>query len=197
MHRRTFVRGVGIATLGACIRRDASPRQVATPRGEPAWDPWREALDGARQRAIARIRDYRTAATFPRNHRIFGHAPTFIDDQGRPCAVAYLMQRSGYGELARTIARTDNHVYIERIEEPRAIEWIRFSGLTKAECAFIQPRYPKRPYRGLILDRDRLLDHFIAVEQQLERDREASLDIALEQLAPLIEAGASIARVVH
>lgn len=131
MKRRAFLTTLGLGAVaagGAAVAETFS--KPPRPSGSAELDRWKQALAGARLYAITRLRAYRTAGRFPRNHRIFGHTPTFIDPSGTPCAVGYLMQRSGGERLARQIADTDNHVYIERIKDGPALDWIVFSGLT-------------------------------------------------------------------
>ena len=164
---------------------------------------WRASLGQARERAIGRLRMYREAGTFPRNHRVLGTTPTFVDEHGTPCAVGYLMLRSGRQDLVTSIARADNNVYIEQIVDGPALAWILHSGLTQEECAQIQPSYDweKRP---MPIEPDepppaqqRLIAHFTALEHQLLDATDVSLDQALARLAPRIARGASIGQVVQ
>lgn len=223
--RRRFLHnlGLGCATVGAaCAAPITTGSTVAVPQPEPPpvppgefakppggsadVDRWRDALAAARLREVARLRDYRVAGRFPQNHRIFGRVPTFIDERGTPCAVGYLMQRSGRSELAAEISRTNNHVYVEKIADGPALDWILHSGLTQEECATIQPSYgwrdpPKRLPMPLPPDEDderqQLVLHFASLEQHLLRDSETSLDAALARLAPQIRRGDPIARVIR
>lgn len=160
----------------------------------PKVDAWRNALAEARRREIKRLHAYRVRGAFPHNHRIFGRTPEFIDTRGVPCAVGYLMQESGYADLAADIAQRDNNVYIERIKDGPALEWMLHSGLTQEECAYIQPSYNWRP-RPVPHppppppedhERERLIAHFTNVEAQLLAETNASLDRVLERLASRI-----------
>jgi hypothetical protein len=203
MQRRAFLASLGVTAATAGV---ASAKSFSKPPTSPALDRWRQTLAGARLYQITRLREYSAAGRFPQNHRIFGQIPVFIDEHGTHCAVGYLMHRSGAGAIAADVARTNNHVYVERIGGGPALDWILFSGLTQAECAYIQPSYNWRPP----VDRppvpvpiepptqqQRLRTHFAAVEQQLLRNTNASLDAALARLAPLIEKGASLDRVAR
>lgn len=166
---------------------------------------WKQALAGARLYAITRLREYRAAGQFPRNHRILGRVPTFIDPQGRPCAVGYLMQRSGNQALAAQIANDTNNIYIEQIKSGPALDWIKFSGLTQGECAHIQPSYdwhkppiePIDPDNPTDRERDRLRAHFDAVVSKLLDNTTSALTSCVATLEPLIAAGASIDRVAR
>jgi hypothetical protein len=205
MNRRSFLI-LGAASLAA---RAANANGFAKPPGgkpgSSSLDAWRNALGAARSREIARLRTYRNHGRFPHNHRILGRTPTFIDERGVPCAVGYLMQQSGARDLASTIARTDNNVYIEYIADGPALEWILHSGLTQEECATIQPSYrwrdpyyPVRPPPPPTDDEERqmLIGHFRAVERQLLDQTKTSLDVALERLASRIANGDTLDRVV-
>lgn len=49
---------------------------------------------------------------FPRNFDFQERTPLFIDANGTPCAVAYLMLESGWTEDARANAQTQNNAYV-------------------------------------------------------------------------------------
>ena len=115
MNRRLVLKTLGIGAASMCTTRVATAKTFAKPPASPELDRWRDGLGAARLREITRLREYRKAGTFPRNHRVLGRIPTFIDTNGRACAVGFLMQRSGQGELAARIAKLDNLVYIENI----------------------------------------------------------------------------------
>lgn len=198
MQRRAFLTslGVGVAAAGGAAVADsfAAPPK---PSGARDLERWKQALAGARLYAITRLREYRAAGRFPHNHRILGRTPTFIDERGTPCAVGYLMQRSGHQALASQIAATDNHVYIEQIKTGPALDWILFSGLTQEECATIQPSYhwrpqpvPARPAPDE--ERERLRQHFARLEGELLDHTTASLTTAIGRLEARIARGASL-----
>lgn len=203
MKRRLFLSslGVGAAAVATGV---ASANNFAKPPGgdkdkpRSALDTWHQALAGARLFEITRLREYSAAGRFPRNHRIFDRTPIFIDERGTPCAVGYLMQRSGHQALASDIARTSNHIYVEHIKEGAALEWILFSGLTQDECARIQPSYRPRPWpEPAIEEREQLRRHFARLEDQLLSATAASLKEAVAKLEPLIAKGASIDRIAR
>ena len=89
------------------------------------------------------LREYRERGEFPHNHtHADGRVPVFVDEHGTPCAVAYLLQRSGRENLVREIARADNNVYAwELADDARFSEWLDGMGLTLEEAARIQPNY--------------------------------------------------------
>lgn len=91
---------------------------------------------------LHRLRAYRLRGQFPRNRELaVPRIPTFIDHEGRACAVGALMIASGHEDLARTIAARENHARVWDIETPGLVEWVDESGLTVEECALIQPSY--------------------------------------------------------
>lgn len=95
-----------------------------------------------RNAALNWLREYRERGEFPRNHTHAGRVPVFVDEHGTPCAVAYLLQRSGREDLVRQIASADNNVYAwELAGDARFTEWLDETGLTLGEAARIQPQY--------------------------------------------------------
>ena len=105
------------------------------------------ALSAAQRRARAQTLDwldeYRAQGRFPHNHvRPGERVPVFVDPHGTPCAVGYLLLRSGEHALVEEIVRTDNLVRVaELAEDSRLREWLRSHGLTLEEAARIQPTY--------------------------------------------------------
>jgi hypothetical protein len=164
---------------------------------------WRAALSKARSLQIERLDEYRHAAAFPTNHRVLGELPVFIDEYEVPCAVAYLMQKSGWRKVVEDVAANDNNVYIERIRSGPILDWIRTSGLTQEEAALIQPKYgfleppavdpPSHEKR--LEERRRLNDHFFNVLSNILWDAESSLDVATERLLGDVPAWATPERV--
>ncbi|MDE2879961.1 hypothetical protein [Candidatus Palauibacter soopunensis] len=96
-----------------------------------------------RSTALDWLREYRERGEFPHNHtHAAGRVPVFVDEHGTPCAVAYLLQRSGRENLVREIASADNNVYAwELADDGRFSEWLDDMGLTLEEAARIQPGY--------------------------------------------------------
>ncbi|MXW68074.1 MAG: hypothetical protein F4Z72_13885, partial [Gemmatimonadales bacterium] len=96
-----------------------------------------------RNTALNWLREYRERGEFPHNHtHAGGRVPVFVDEHGTPCAVAYLLQRSGRENLVREIAGADNNVYAwELADDGRFSEWLDEMGLTLEEAARIQPNY--------------------------------------------------------
>lgn len=68
-------------------------------------------------------------------------SPTFIDERGRPCAMAALVMASGHEEVAREIARDQNYARVPDIEHPALGPWLRANGLSLEEATRVQPTY--------------------------------------------------------
>lgn len=178
---------------------------------------FRDALGKARKVHIERLRSYRNAKRFPRykvegEHRVFSfmqhrvvqsiggagpfkkrtdeeRSPVFIDGEGTHCAVGYLMRESGWGEQAKAIAESDNHVLVERVTSGPLVDWILRSGLTQEEAAQIQPSYEEYLRAIEKRERKRLDRHFKEIERQLIENTEISLDIAVARIEPAIRVG--------
>ena len=89
------------------------------------------------------LREYREAGRFPRNDRFPGLAmPFFRDSGGTLCAMAYLIDRSGRGDLVDRIALTRNNAFIAELAHDSDLRaWLDSVGLTATEAARIQPQY--------------------------------------------------------
>jgi hypothetical protein len=98
----------------------------------------------ARQRRIDnldRLHAYALAGAYPSGDSPIGRLPTFIDDRGRRCAVADLVERSAGSALAQAIGRRFRNAYIAEIDDPAFDAWIATAGLSHTELAMIQPTY--------------------------------------------------------
>jgi hypothetical protein len=88
------------------------------------------------------LRDYREAGIFPRNYDYKeSRKPCFIDKDNRICAVGYLIEKTAGRRIAEDI--NEHHMYEEilMMNNKTADSWIETSGLSKEECAMIQPAY--------------------------------------------------------
>ncbi len=105
----------------------------------------------SRARLITWLKDYRNGGEFPVNDRFPGRAtPYFRDSRGVLCAMAYLVSRSGRGDIVDRIARTRNNAFIpELASDPGLVQWLDSVGLTLAEAARIQPAYSGQPGYGI------------------------------------------------
>ena len=96
-----------------------------------------------RARLIGWLRQYRDAGVFPRNDRFEAPTPIFRDARGTLCAMAYLIERSGRGDLVDRVAATRNYAFIPDLaDDPALVRWLDSAGLSVAEAARIQPSYP-------------------------------------------------------
>ena len=101
----------------------------------------------SRETLIGWLREYRDAGTFPWNDRYPDRAmPFFRDSRGVLCAMAYLIDRSGRGDLVDRVAATRNSATIaELADDPALLAWLDSTGLTLAEAGRIQPFYGPPP----------------------------------------------------
>jgi hypothetical protein len=108
-----------------------------------ALPPTRRALADRRAELLGYLDDYIANGTTPRNTRVPWRTPVFIDDDGRICAVGYLIERSVGRALAEQIAVAHRHDYLEDIAAamPAVRAWVEASGFTLDELASIQPGY--------------------------------------------------------
>lgn len=100
----------------------------------------------ARNQALDHLHEYWTAGIFPRNYDHAGQRrPCFIDRDGRICAVGYLIEQSAGREVAEQINSTHQYDRILGMHDATVDGWIAESGLSKYECAMIQPTYSGWP----------------------------------------------------
>jgi hypothetical protein len=101
----------------------------------------------ARRTLIGWLREYRVAGRFPRNDAFPDRAmPFFRDSDGVLCAMAYLIDRSGRGDLMDRVASTRNNAFIPELAgDPDLSAWLDSVGLSLAEAARVQPTYGPPP----------------------------------------------------
>lgn len=100
----------------------------------------------AREETIAWLAEYRATGVFPHNHVQVGRVPVFVDPHGTPCAVGYLLLRSGEREVVREVVASDNLIRVPELAgHPGLARWLEARGLTLEEAARIQPNYDNRP----------------------------------------------------
>lgn len=156
--------GVALSASIALARRPAAAGEVAPAHGSPPGEVARiqahlaaverELLArdvshltpdqrAARARNIAVLRGYRERGIFPHNHDFAGErVPYFVDEHGTLCAMAYLIQQSGSGDLVSRVAATANNARIPELAGDRElVAWLDANGLTLAEAARVQPSY--------------------------------------------------------
>lgn len=88
------------------------------------------------------LHDYWTAGIFPRNYDYPDkRVPCFIDKNGRICAVGYLIEQTVGRQTAEQINEKHKYEKLMAINDRTVDSWVATSGLTKEECAMIQPTY--------------------------------------------------------
>src|SRR3989441_9787831 len=101
----------------------------------------------ARARNLDVLHAYWVRAVFPKNTGFPGQMmPYFVDRNGTRCAMAYLIEQSGHGDLVARVAATNNNARIRELKsDPELVAWLRENGLTAGEAALIQPSYDGPP----------------------------------------------------
>lgn len=99
-------------------------------------------LQTRRRKMLDLLHQYWIAGIFPRNYDYKDQRmPCFIDKNGRICAVGYLIEQTAGRETAEAINGKFQYSYILDMKDRVVDDWIASSGLTKEECAMIQPTY--------------------------------------------------------
>ncbi|MGH7446424.1 MAG: hypothetical protein ACRELT_02615, partial [Longimicrobiales bacterium] len=85
-----------------------------------------------RAQLIEWLRDYRREGRFPLNDRYADAAvPIFRDADGTLCAMAYLVDRSGRGDIVDRVAASRNTAYIrDLVDDPELVAWLDAYGLS-------------------------------------------------------------------
>lgn len=105
------------------------------------------ALQKNRMHVIDLLHDYWTAGIFPRNFDFPDmRIPCFIDRENRICAVGYLVEQTAGREIAEQINSEFQYSNLLDMSDATIDSWIASSGLTKKECAMIQPTYEYKNY---------------------------------------------------
>ena len=94
-----------------------------------------------RNNAIDVLAYYAERKLFPTNHYHAERRPYFIDNYGVHCAVGYLVKETGFPEISKEIARTQNYAYVKEIHSQALLQWAKDYGFTLQELALIQPAY--------------------------------------------------------
>ncbi len=94
-----------------------------------------------RMHLIEVLSDYRLQGIFPVNYHRSERIPVFIDEMDRHCAVGYLMQQTGYENLARQISKADNYIWVKDLNGEEVLKWQSMSGFTLDELKLIQGAY--------------------------------------------------------
>lgn len=143
----------------------------------------RAALAKARDAHLAQLKAYAKAGVFPTNALVPRTANIFRDAAGHLCAVANLIHQDGLDDLVDRTAKSQNLVILADLKTGELVDWIASSGFLREEIAQIQAPYVplkprEEPGAAAARERARLVARLNSVIQQLEHDREASLDEA-------------------
>lgn len=99
-----------------------------------------------RKKMLDLLNEYWKAGVFPKNYDYPDQRiPCFIDKDGNICAVGYLIEKTAGRQLAEEINSKFKYEYILAMNDQKIDSWIQKSGLTKLECAMIQPAYGPAP----------------------------------------------------
>jgi len=103
-------------------------------------------LKTKRNHLLDLLHEYLTNGIFPKNYDFADRRkPCFIDKDGAICAVGYLVEQSTSRQVANEINRKNKYDELLAMNNSTVDNWILNSGLTKEECAMIQPTYGPRP----------------------------------------------------
>ena len=99
-----------------------------------------------RKQVLGLLHNYWTAGVFPRNYDYTQcRKPCFIDKDNRICAVGYLIERTAGRKIAEQINTGHKYDEVLAMNDKDVDAWIASRGLTKEECATIQPTYGPTP----------------------------------------------------
>lgn len=97
------------------------------------------------------LNDYWTAGVFPKNYDYPDQRiPCFIDKNGNICAVGYLIEQTAGRQIAEEINSKFQYEHLLAMNDKVVDNWVQSSGLTKEECAMIQPAYGHAPTNSYI-----------------------------------------------
>lgn len=99
-----------------------------------------------RRKMLDLLNEYWAAGVFPKNYDYPDQRiPCFIDKDGNICAVGYLIEQTAGRHVAEEINSKFKYEYLLAMNDPKIDSWVQASGLTKEECAMIQPAYTPTP----------------------------------------------------
>lgn len=92
------------------------------------------------------LHQYWTNGVFPKNYDYAEQRkPCFIDKDGTICAVGYLVEQTTSRQVAENINSKFKYDEVLAMNDAVLEKWVSNSGLTKEECAMIQPTYGPAP----------------------------------------------------
>jgi hypothetical protein len=99
-------------------------------------------LKTKRNHLLDLLHDYWTNGIFPKNYDFADQRkPCFIDKDGTICAVGYLVEQTTSRQVADEINSKHKYDELLAMNNETLDKWVLTSGLTKEECAMIQPAY--------------------------------------------------------
>lgn len=98
-------------------------------------------MQSKRAHMLDLLHEYWSAGIFPENYERNERKPCFIDQNGTICAVGYLVEQTAGRAAAEEINSRHKYATIFEMKDSKVDEWIAASGLSKEECAMIQPQY--------------------------------------------------------
>lgn len=99
-------------------------------------------LQKSRKLMLDLLHAYWTTGIFPKNYDYaVQRKPCFIDKDGTICAVGYLIEQTAGRDVAEQINEKFKYNELLTMQDEIVDNWIAQSGLTKEECATIQPNY--------------------------------------------------------
>ena len=99
-----------------------------------------EAQQTKRNHLLDLLHDYWTKGIFPQNYDYPNQRkPCFIDKNNTICAVGYLVEQTAGREAAEYINQKYKYSEVMAMNDEIVDNWVVNSGLTKEECAMIQP----------------------------------------------------------
>jgi hypothetical protein len=99
-----------------------------------------------RKKMLDLLNEYWTKGVFPKNYDYPDQRiPCFIDKDGNICAVGYLIEQTAGRQVAEEINSKFKYEYLLAMNDLTIDNWVQASGLTKEECAMIQPAYGPAP----------------------------------------------------
>lgn len=128
------------------------------------------AARAARTRTLDNLRRYWERGEFPASDAEAQLLPTFVDDEGVRCAVAFLAEQDLGAAPILDINQRYRNAYIAQIDAPALVAWAATSGLSRAELAMVQPAYPPRPRRRI--------DYRLTADYRYAADQDTSMIIA-------------------
>jgi len=103
-------------------------------------------LQNKRANLLDLLHTYWTTGIFPVNEAYPNERrPCFIDNDGRICAVGYLVEQTAGRGFANKINSLFQYATIFEMDLPELAAWVANSGLTLTEVAMIQPAYNPAP----------------------------------------------------